>query len=150
MIPCARRRWLPITAVLWAVPALAVQNDAGVIRGWVLSKVPLLESRVPFRASEPLYGIVIIKGTRQGAVCRWDGSFEVPYVPAGLYALEASAHGYKSKTVKNVHVRPGKTAIVTIQLKRAPPPKFVPGRRPIEVDSLSSPRARSASPDSTR
>ncbi len=68
--------------------------------------------------NEPIpFANVVIQGTTTGAASDIDGNYKLSGLTAGLYNLEVSYIGYKSKTVYEIQVTNSKPAVVDLALE---------------------------------
>lgn len=68
--------------------------------------------------SDPLIGVVVkIEGTSSGAVTDLDGFYEITDIAPGVYTLEFSYIGYKTRTVKDIKLIRDETSKVNITLQ---------------------------------
>lgn len=92
---------------LLAVPRISAQN--GSVTGSVVDAA----------TGDSLSGATVaILGTLLGAIANESGSFNIPGVPQGTYAVSAARFGYLAKTVQAVIVNSGDTAHVAFQLQK--------------------------------
>lgn len=76
-----------------------------------------IEGSVKSTSKEELAGaVVVIKGTQKGVTTDIDGSFTLPNIPVGTYALEIRFVGYKPE-VKQVVVEQAETSHIEIYLE---------------------------------
>ncbi len=59
---------------------------------------------------------VIVTGERYGAAADLEGNFIIANLPPGLYHLQASALGYRTLTIHEIHVLPNRTTVVEFLL----------------------------------
>jgi len=62
---------------------------------------------------------VIVNGTSYGAVTNENGNYKIIDLPPGFYSIRFSYLGYGNKTVTNVEVKAGKTAILNSKLNES-------------------------------
>ncbi len=80
----------------------------GIIKGRVFD--PVSNEPVPFVN-------VIIQGTTDGATTDIDGKYEISGLVPGLYNLQASFVGYKTRLIYEVEVKNARAAIIDIELE---------------------------------
>ncbi len=96
--------WLAM--VVW--PSAAIAQEPGRIAGRLLDA----------ETGEPLIGAnIIIVGTTMGASSAIDGSFLIPKVAPGVYAVVVSYISYQETRISGVQVLPGQTAHVDAAIK---------------------------------
>ena len=114
--------------------SVALAAELGRIKGTVLDDTN----------NEPLVGAdVIIEGTELGSATDADGSFIIPFVPAGTYRITVSYIGYKSVTKVNVLVFSNQTTELSFRLEPTVikvPPMVVTAQRPMVIKTQTQTR----------
>jgi len=97
------------------LPAILLSAWGTVVRaqssGTIVGKVTSDEGK-------PLaYASVMLSGTSWGGMTKDDGSYEIPYIPAGSYTVEVLIIGYESQRVEGVKLEAGERQTVNFKLK---------------------------------
>lgn len=78
---------------------IAYTQETGSLKGTVLDK----------DNGDPLISAtVFVKGTKKGANTKFDGTFLIKDIPAGIYTIEISYVGYKKYEITGLEIKPGK------------------------------------------
>ncbi len=101
--------FLFLLALMAAPPSevLGQNQDTGILSGTVRNRDN--GKAIP-------YADIIIEGTGRGGITQSNGTFTVPSIPAGTYAIKITRIGFSTERIEGVIIGPGQIATISVQL----------------------------------
>src|SRR5437667_5621364 len=116
------RRALPSLLAMFAAVCLA--QDRGTITGTVTDAAGASVPAATVKATNPATGLTLTTSTSA------DGTFSIPYLPAGGYAITGEKAGFRTAEVTGIVVNVSTTVKVDLKLEVGQITERVPSRAP--------------------